>query len=61
MLSQNSGSAGPGGACDARVLITGPMSTITSFRTDSGRLEVKYIAFRPPMESPTTTSGASPS
>ena len=61
MLSQNSGSGGPAGACAARVLISGPMSTITSFCTDSGRFDVKYIAFRPPMERPTTTSGARPS
>ena len=61
MLSQMSGSGGPGGAAAARALISGPMSTITSFCTESGRFEVKYIAFRPPIESPTMTSGARPS
>jgi hypothetical protein len=39
MLSQNSGSGGPAGACDARALISGPMSTTTSRRTASGRFE----------------------
>jgi len=33
MLSHVSGSGGPAGACAARLLISGPMSTMTSFWT----------------------------
>jgi hypothetical protein len=41
MLSHVSGSGGPAGAAAARLLISGPMSTITSFWTTSGRFQVK--------------------
>ena len=61
MLSQVSGSAGPDDGWLARRLISGPMSTITSFCTASGRLAVKYIALRPPMERPTRMSEVTPS
>ena len=44
MLSHVSGSGGPAEGCAARLLISGPMSTMTSFRTRSGRFDVKYIA-----------------
>ena len=61
MLSQVSGSGGPAGACPARLLISGPMSTMTSFFTASGRLAAKYMAFRPPIDRPTITSEVRPS
>ena len=60
MLSHVSGSGGPDDGCIAFLLISGPMSTTTSFRTASGRLAAKYIPLRPPMDSPTSTSGARP-
>jgi hypothetical protein len=41
MLSHVAGSGGPAGAAAARLLISGPMSTITSFWTTSGRFDVK--------------------
>jgi len=37
------------------------MSTTTSFWTRSGRWEAKYIALRPPIESPTRTHEVRPS
>ena len=54
MLSHVSGSGGPDDGCIAFLLISGPMSTMTSFRTASGRLAAKYIPLRPPMDSPTS-------
>jgi hypothetical protein len=61
MLSHVSGSGGPDAGCIAFLLISGPMSTTTSFRTASARWAVKYMPLRPPMDSPTSTSGARPS
>src|SRR5438094_5433869 len=48
MLSHVLGSGGPDEDAVARALISGPMSTTTSFWRRSGRLEAKYIALRPP-------------
>jgi hypothetical protein len=56
MLSQASGSGGPGDGAVARALISGPMSTITSRSTTPGRLAVKYIALRPPIDRPMSRS-----
>src|SRR5438093_1091054 len=47
MLSQVSGSGGPAGASAARLLTSGPMSTMTSFWMSSGRSDGKSIAVRP--------------
>jgi hypothetical protein len=60
MLSQVSGSGGPAEGWLARRLTSGPMSTMTSFCTASGRLAVKYMAFRPPIERPTRMSEVTP-
>jgi hypothetical protein len=46
MLSHVSGSGGPAEGCAARLLISGPMSTMTSFCTRSGRFDVKYMPLR---------------
>ena len=61
MLSHVSGSGDPDDDGIAFLLISGPISTTTSFRTASGRLAAKYMPLRPPMDSPTITSGARPS
>ena len=61
MLSHVGGSGGPDDGALALALTSGPMSTTTSFCTACGRWAVKYIALRPPIESPTITSEVMPS
>ena len=61
MLSHVSGSGGPDDGALAFALISGPMSSVTSFCTRSGRFDAKYIPLRPPIESPTSTNEANPS